>query len=240
MSIVFYKGPSMLTGAPITGVITGEKNPSRNQQTGDMLTAWFLPDEEKPTDAVKSGADEAVCGRCTHRKGGSNKRCYVQVFRAPLALWKYTRGMGLTPMMDVVKLIKRKRKPIRLGGWGDPASVPRGVLEQLVSAAPGHTGYTSSWRVRPDLAGLVMASTNSVEETLEAQQMGFRTYRVADPGEPGPTRDLGEVWCPTTKKPWVRCDLCGQCNGSSRSYTVPAHGAGLSKSGEYKKFWAQS
>lgn len=235
LALIVHSGPSLLTGDPVMAVMTGHDSVSRNQQTGRMITIWFLPAGESPTAALKSGGDRAVCGDCEHRPGGDDRRCYVRVYRAPQSLYRHLQGASESPPKEVRKAVEKSRLPVRFGGWGDPASVPREVIDRILEACPGHTAYTSSWRLRPDLADVCMASVSSVADAHEAQGMGFKTYRMVAPGDPGPLLELGERWCPTVLNESVTCDRCRACDGSHRSYCAPAHGAGLSKHGEFLK-----
>ncbi len=40
---------------------------STNRKTGDMIQIYYLPVNIPPTEAVKTGADESVCGDCKLR-----------------------------------------------------------------------------------------------------------------------------------------------------------------------------
>jgi hypothetical protein len=41
-SVIFYRGPSQLTGDPIVAVLTGLVTRSSNAKTGPMLQTWIL------------------------------------------------------------------------------------------------------------------------------------------------------------------------------------------------------
>ena len=63
----FYRGPSMLDGKPIRAVATKITSDSVNEKTGPMIQVYIMPDDIKPSIAVKTGQDESVCGSCVHR-----------------------------------------------------------------------------------------------------------------------------------------------------------------------------
>jgi len=216
---VVYEGPSALTREPIVAVVTLK---SDNGKTGDMAQLWIIANgDEKPSDALKTGGDKAVCGDCPFAGG---KGCYVNVGQAPNAVYrtakagKYPHGMPpATP------------KAIRLGAYGDPAALPFEVIAELLRRFDGHTGYTHSWKTcDARLQGVVMASVETAETTAAATQAGWRTARVA----PDATLAANEFLCPATTEGGKRttCEACQLCNGKSAMSTpkgvvFPAHGS---------------
>ena len=116
---------------------------------------------------------------------------------------------------------------IRLGTYGDPAAAPREVWEKLVAYAEGWTGYTHQWRYADRRwARLVMASADTPEEAREAQDIGYRTFRV------GMERNAGEVRCPASaemgkKAVCADCRACMGLAGKARaSIVIAPHGTG--------------
>lgn len=246
--IVFYDGPSTLDGSPVIGVITLE---SRNEKTGPMLQTWILPRDISPVDAVQSGQDAAVCGSCSFRPSvavpAGRPRCYVNTAHAPLTVWqafhrgayKWMPGDGI-PLAGIASLFAKDGRATRLGAYGDPLAIPLaywGWVPVQRRTTPDHTGYTHQWRtvVREDLAGwqaLVMASTETVRDTLAAQRAGWRTFRVStDPSDRLPQ----EVVCPASREGGYRstcndCRLCaGTSSGTGRSVVILDHSAGWKK-----------
>ena len=157
---------------------------STNRKTGDMIQIYYLPTNEPPTEAVKTGADESVCGNCKLRplvaKQQNIKPCYVKKFHGPSAVYRSFKA-GKYPYLDKMKprlwqgvLQLLATKPIRLGAWGDPASdletIP--ILTQFK-----WTGYTHQWRSNPQLKDVLMASVDSIAEYQEAKKQGWRCYR---------------------------------------------------------------
>lgn len=226
-SFVVYRGPSMLDGAPIRGILTRGSN---NVKTGDMSQLHIVRDDIAPHMATKTGEDASVCGDCPQRPslGGG---CYVTVFQGPRAAWQASNGR--TPDLDgAVSFLRgkaaasKRRAVLRLGAYGDPAALPESVVKVLCDAVDGRaTGYTHQWR-RPDCAwarAYCMASTENMRDTLIAWNRGWRTFRV---GAEGMVNHKSEITCVNTTR-GTDCADCGLCFGSLRakSITIVVHGA---------------
>ena len=123
---ILYEGPSQFDNSEI--VVIATKN-SKNPKTGDMWQIWILPRYTEPHIAVKTGEDSSVCGKCplrpaSYKKNGFSRGCYVNTWQAPLSVWRaYHRGsyQHITP--DEFRAVLQGQA-LRLGSWGDPASVP--------------------------------------------------------------------------------------------------------------------
>lgn len=228
---IFYRGPSMLDGAPIIAVATGTAKGSRNVKTGSEIQTWILRDDMSPVDAVKTGNDKSICGTCIHRgpnNDGSERSCYVTVFQAPLVVWK-TAQAGKYPTMGPVEArAAMAGKVVRLGSYGDPAAVPAHVWQALVADVTGHTGYTHQWRTNDDLRDLCMASCDNEFEQAIAKAQGWRTFRVMRQGDRMLPR---EIVCPASKEAGAKttCALCKACGGNGAKakadIAIVAHGA---------------
>ncbi len=225
---ILWRGVSRLDGrTPIVAIVTGCASSSANSKTGHMLQTWILRESVDPWQAVKSGADAAICGNCKHRPstGGA---CYVRVYQAPLSVWRaYHRG--IYPVATDITAIGQG-KAVRLGSYGDPAAVPVEIWEALVSRAVKHTGYTHQWR-RPEfdpLSKLVMASADTPDERDIARARGWRTFTVRLESDPLAAR---ESVCPASSEAGhlTNCATCGACNGAGTgrkgSIAIIAHGA---------------
>ena len=199
----------MLNGKPIVAILTNINNPSVNTKTGDMAQLTIMPKGIKPSDAVKTGEDDSVCGDCNRRpstaKANGLKPCYVNP-RAPNSIHRaYERGSYSTGIPEQLN------KPLRLGMWGDPAAMPYEIAKGLADMAPKHTGYTHQWARFPEFNSICMASVDTEAQRLEANALGFRTYRVRDVG--APLMD-GEIDCPESDKSRnIQCADCGLCAG---------------------------
>lgn len=237
-SFVFYRGPSMLDGAPIVAIATITK--SRNSKTGTMVQTWILRSDLNPMDASKVGADRSICGDCTHRgqydAAGilipSTRTCYVTLFHAPRSVHAaFSRGIYDDMTGDIDGAAERIRgRMVRLGAYGDPAAVPFGIWDSLLTHADGLTGYTHQWQAFPEFAAYVMASCDSSADRVHARMLGFRTFRVA--AVDGWNKESGEILCPASaeagkKTTCIACQACGGHSAKARAdVMIPAHGQG--------------
>jgi hypothetical protein len=220
--VVIYEGASELNGKPIVGIITGIATPSSNRKTGPMAQLWILAANEEPHKAVKSGEDDAVCGDCPARA----KWCYVTTFQGPLSIyrtWKRGGYQAFNPKLLV-------GLSLRLGAYGDPAALPLHIIEKVCKDVKNYTGYTHAWRYcAEEFQRYCMASADDLEGSLEAQSVGWRTFRVCGPDSP---RQKGEVVCPAADESNtdISCIQCGACDGRRRptvksNIVIQAHGA---------------
>tara|TARA_Y100000593_G_scaffold53718_1_gene100535 strand:+ start:31 stop:747 length:717 start_codon:yes stop_codon:yes gene_type:complete len=217
-TIKIYDGPSQWDGiTPIVVLVTGLAKSSKNTKTGDMLQSWILLKDTPPHEAVKTGADEPICGECDLRPSrfkaaqddaGKDKPCYVKTFQAPLSTWKANKDLPVTPPEIARALIGSRI--VRRGSYGDPAMVPPHVWDNLKDS-PG-TGYTHQWERFPHFSPFVMASVHNEAERSKARALGFRTFRILSSVE-----DIaeGEILCPASKEAGerVQCADCNLCNG---------------------------
>jgi hypothetical protein len=225
--MVIWEGSSKLNGAPIAAILTGLSNPSANTKTGDMLQLWILSQGIAPVEAVKTGADAAICGDCPHRAGS----CYVNVGQAPQGIWKAYRRGAYGPLRADRLQVAMQGRMVRLGAYGDPAAVPVPYLAMLADMSAGWTGYTHQWRLAPEaLKRFAMASCDSPEDYAEAKAHGWRTFRTRLESEP---MLEGEIICPASDEggSLVQCAKCGLCSGIAgkgargKSIAIIAHGA---------------
>jgi hypothetical protein len=218
---IAYEGTSAINGKPIKAIVTGTEDASKNPKTGDMEQLWILTANVKPSEALKTGEDEAICGRCPHRPllvkqlkadkaqglrldETTQEKCYVRVGNAPNAIYKATY-----PTKSATRKV-----PMRLGAYGEPTALPFEVVEGLVNGK--HTGYTHQWRTTdPRFKAILMASADSESEAREAQAMGWRTFRVRKAHEP---LLENEIACPASKEAGYKtqCAACGLCAGAGR------------------------
>lgn len=238
---IFYRGPSLLTGDPIVGIVTGLEGGSNNPKTGPMAQAWILRSDLAPMDAVRENVDDAICGTCALRgRGGADRKCYVTPWLGPHHVWKrFTAGGYLeASWLDLHALLEGRH--LRLGAYGDPGAVPFEVWRALLVKTAGWVGYTHAWRVcDPRLKTIVMASVDTEHEFVVAHLAGWRTFRVRLADDPLiHIRNIAnrhipyvplEFVCPASdeaghKTTCERCQLCRGTSSPARSVAILAHG----------------
>lgn len=208
--MVVWEGRSRFDGSPIVVVLTDRTD---NKKTGPMIQSWILRSDMPPTEAVRSGADVAICGSCP-RSGGSG--CYVTTHTAPLAVFRsLPRYERVTPEVAAKRIAGWT---LRIGAYGDPAAVPASVWWALVRHTRGQTGYTHSPHMAPALRGMIMASVDSPLEAVRWQAHGWRTFRVRSVDADGEADPMGpgESVCPASAEGGMRtaCAFCLLCDGA--------------------------
>ena len=222
LGYIAYEGPSHLDGRPIVVIINKISAASDNEKTGALVQSFIIRSDISPIDALKTGADQSICGECIHRpllaKKTGEPPCYVNVGRSVLAVYKaYKRGryerVGLPELA-----LKLAGKKLRIGTYGDGAAAPVSVWQALTTYTAGHVGYTHQWQ-RPNFdhsawANLVMASADSAEEASKAHALGYRTFRVSI----GIDKLRGEIPCPASAEAGKKttCDNCMLCGGQTK------------------------
>lgn len=219
--IELYRGPSLLNGAPIVAIATLH---SENAKTGDMIQTWVLRSDQPPSEAVKSGDDEAICGQCPHRHylGGA---CYVIPFHGPNNVYK-SWLKGRYPIATRRHIKRLTGRGVRLGGYGDPAAVPQEVWKPLVGVAKFATGYTH--QPNSGLEDLCMLSADTEQQALDYQARGHRTFRVKRQQDP---LMEGEILCPASVHEDIQCLDCRLCTGGKQGVNVAidVHGSKASR-----------
>lgn len=224
MYYVLYR--SRFTGERCAMIVTRR---STNRKTGPMGQVWFLKLGEPPHRAVRRRRDRAVCGDC-RLSGG--RGCYVLCFQGPLSIYRALRAGHYKPLRNHRAAARRlfAGQKIRLGAYGDPASVPIGLLRELMAILrpAGWTGYTHSWRRAPWLRGLCMASCETLQDAGDARAKGWRTFRIRPAGGGLQTCEIVCV-AESHKRKCIACCLCNGARDGVKSIVITAHGAGAAK-----------
>lgn len=229
LGLIFYKGSSLIDGAPIVGIITGLSASSKNEKTGNMLQTYILRSDVSPIDAIKTGADISICGTCPHRPT-KNGTCYVNVAQGPTMVYKAFRRGAYTffnsRQSQAANYNRLQNRSIRCGSYGDPTAIPFFNWELLLKTCDGHTGYTHQWRTcDPTWRDYIMASADNTNEQKEAMARGWRTFRVS-----GVNKSAGgDILCPASieagkKTNCANCMLCSGANKQAKSIYIPVHG----------------
>ena len=222
--IIFYEGPSVLDGAPIVGIALAK---STNRKTGDLVQTYIIRSDMHPQDAMNEGLDASICGECPHKKteGTNGRTCYV--FAPSIAMVYKSFKAGKYEHLNDRNINRFIGRKVRLGSYGDPCAIPESNWLPIISLGEGHTSYSHQWKdknINVDIWRLLtMASVETVELKLQANEKGFKTYRVGKKGDK-PLRD--EMLCPASKEAGkaLTCDQCMRCNGNSKNIFIPVHG----------------
>ena len=222
--VVLFQGASALDGKPIVAIANKILSASSNEKTGNMVQTFIIRSDVNPYSALKSGDDFSVCGNCRHRpikkhKGREYGRCYVQVARSVVVVWKaFGRGRYALPGVDYdAKILPELFRGLRfrMGTYGDPAAVPFQIWRACTLHVAKKTGYSHQWKNRAfaAFALLCMASCDEPDEAIEAQAMGWRSFRVNNAGDP---KLSYEVQCPASKEMGFKtnCAACAACGGN--------------------------
>ena len=210
----------------IVAIATGFIKPSKNAKTGPMIQIWILVKDEDPISAVRSGNDSKVCFTCPYRNQEIlihpykrkpeitqvkvERKCYVGLEKAPLAVWKCYRNGGYPTLTDYSVFSGRA---VRFGAYGEPTKIPFAIVKAIAAQAKLFTGYTHTWR-NPLFSAykeFFMASTSDADYQ-EACDAGWRTFAVTE------TALQGAITCPASKEAGQRttCAKCGLCAGTSK------------------------
>lgn len=221
-SAIVWRGTSELDHCtPICVVLTGMGRGSRNRKTGAMVQAYIVVQGWTAKQAIDNGADFAVCGNCPKRgKNGKGRTCYVSLATG-LGVVGRRVARGAYPIMSLASAARAiLGRQLRIGTYGDPAAVPAEVWRALLEHVSGWTGYTHQWRQAHELAPILMASADTMEERTRANAEGWRTFRVRAVDRAGLAEPLrpGEVTCPASFEAGKRvtCDACQLCRGQAR------------------------
>lgn len=241
--LIVYNGPSQYDGEPIVVILVKPSGKS-NRKTGAVVQQYILRADIDPIRASRIGADYSICGNCKHRGKptpgknagvASNRTCYVQLFQGPRGVYKAFKR-GYYPRAETIEQVREfiGNSMLRLGTYGDPASLPEGLNELLISLSRAHVSYTHAHTVDEALgdkaATYSMISADSIDDAQRAHAKGFRTFRVIPIStyqEHGNNALLkNEIMCPSTKG--VQCIDCKLCNGTKykkgKSIAIIAHG----------------
>lgn len=207
---VLWQGKSVFTDEDIVVIGTGFARPTANPKTGVMIQIWILAADKNPLEATKTGLDNAVCGECP-LKPSITGICYVRTSDAPLMVWncwKNGKGYPIATDKDMKWL---KRKPVRLGAYGDPAALPYEVVKSWFGR--NWTGYTHHWRKCDErFKSICMASCDDVGDIDLARSKGWIPFVTVDSYDTMPDNLLP---CLATVGSELQCVECGLCRGTA-------------------------
>jgi len=212
LGIILYKGKSQFDNKPIMVVATGFGK-STNKKTGNVIQTWILRRDIPPIIAIKLGHDYSICGDCKARHFGS---CYVNIAHGPHNVYYAFHNDSYVDFKEE-HLELFKNRTIRIGSYGDPASVPVSVWKDICSVTDGHMGYTHQWNTRfvdPELKNYCMASCDNEKEYIKAKALGWRTFRIRLSNNDA--LQGSEFVCPASQEAGVKtsCEKCKACMGT--------------------------
>lgn len=227
--VVLWEGKGFGGKGKVAAIATGTVKPSQNRKVGWSVQVWILDRNRDPVSAVYGRKDQSVCGRCSLRSG---KGCYVNVGRAPLAVWKAYKKQHYPYWNNNTRPFRSKF--IRWGAYGDPALIPPGIVNAVNAVASGRTGFTRLWDLEEyqDRRAYLMASVDSLAGLEKARALGWKTYRILPNAA---EKRADEFICPASKEMGYRltCSICRACDGGERGNKVtPAivvHGSNADK-----------
>jgi len=218
---ILWEGLSEYTGQSIYTTINLT---SSNIKTGNIPQITMLCTDEKPTDALKSGLDEAICGGCRLRPINhkqlkmEDQPCYVNCGFGPNAIHRTKDKLLPTDPAETYEIG-------RDGAHGDPAARPKNVSLSIRAKFKKLLGYTHNWQDKKSqyLSKWCMASIHSLSEKIEANKKGFRTFRTVKFAASKLASD--EIVCPNFTRS-IQCKDCGLCAGNdvkAKNIVIPIH-----------------
>lgn len=223
---------SAFTGRPIVAFFSGFTRPSSNTKTGPMIQVHLL---DLAAD-LRHGPSVSMCGGCIRRPSAlpkiiarrialGLKPCYVSWSRAPHAITKAYKN-GRIPDVDwitLLKLLRSKGFPTRLGASGDPIHLGVDRIAQIASTVE-ITGYTRAWRMpaMQAAARYLMASADTMDDARDASFMGWMAFRARPEGS---GLLPNEVQCPAAAEAGhaMRCIDCLKCGKPLVSVSIIEH-----------------
>lgn len=222
--VVIARGKSVFTGENLIAVATGLRRPSTNKKTGPLIQVYVLSHDESPSDQARSRRDKSICGHCKHRQG-SLGTCYVDLSRGADRVWAAFHSARYA-QWTCDHAVLFANAVVRLTAFGDCAALPLDVWRPFIQVVRGNggfvLGYTHSWRVCDQgFRDFCMASVDSKAEHVEANALGYRTFRIRLKGSPLLEH---EIQCPAdthadvsslcgVEKGAITCFECRACSG---------------------------
>jgi hypothetical protein len=225
---IIYDGPSLINQTAILGIVHGLQGNSQNRKIGKrMASIIILVKDMHPIDAVKSGADSAICGECPYRLIDGKRLCYVNLIFEPGTIYKAYNANKLPVLSpgELNYLLLERSLNLRLGSYGDIGAIPADIVLEILAGGIKSTSYTHQWGREffdPRVLEYSMASLDHINtlDKLKAKFPRARYYKTILRNEtPGP----GEIMCPSKPGPVgykgpreVVCSNCLLCGGTAK------------------------
>lgn len=220
-----YKGMILFDGGTYNPIVILLGYDSDNVKTGNMSQITIIRNDMLPSEALKTGNDDLICGTCIHR----NTTCYVNVpFGVNSTYKSWLRG-NYQPLDYKILKYKIKNSFVRFGSYGDPVYIPIELVDFISKNCKGWTGYTHQWQ-EPQFDAFkryFMASVDNESEYQKSLDFGWRSYRVST----NENTLNGEIMCPHDSESAtpIQCIDCRLCDGlgrhkNARNIAVVVHG----------------
>ena len=196
---------------------------STNSKTGDVPTMYIGRTRDESRESCKG---------CPLLEDGS---CYAQFGTPAIAHSGMTkaheRGKDYS-LKTALDGSRRAAKMARLGALGDPGALRnvKAVIRKIRDFGLDAVGYTHHWRGRPELAGELMASCETLEGADQAIDNGYRAAVVLEADFKGrkftTPKGRNGIVCPAILSDKVTCNDCRLCDGSKPGPVIgfPDHG----------------
>lgn len=155
-------------------VFTCLSSQSSNDKTGNVVQTYLIS-KDQITERRIFGSK---CNLCPMVENCYVSRDKLTVRRSLLKLIIGEKtSYQFASLQEVLPYLNNR--VIRLGTYGDPSSIPLDDLKQIVDSSKGHLGYTHFWKViDPEYSKYLMASTESLEDSMLANVLGYRAFQV--------------------------------------------------------------
>ncbi len=206
-------------------------------KTGEGVSISIIDNKGIDLDTIRQKG-QGACGDCQHaRPTGQRKQGACYVYSRPGGSQGALGGLAkafskaeyltLNEFNERVLVLAQAANYARIGKFGDPAAdnetatAIKSILKLLRANNVPYTGYTHQWTKAKasELTGLLMASTESVEESAEARELGWSTFQVI-----GRKEEPTQIHCPAQEKKEAfkrgelvaipTCKECQLCDGS--------------------------
>ena len=190
-------------------VFTKLSSESSNSKTGNVIQTYLI-DKENITERNIFGAK---CSSCPMVENCYVSRDKLTVRRSLLKLITGEKtSYQFATLSQVLPYLNNR--VIRLGSYGDPSSIPIDDLKQIVNASKAHLGYTHFWKViEPEYSKYLMASTESLADSLLANVLGYRAFQVLLKDQPLHEVTDNSIECLNASH-GLTCEQCKLCKGN--------------------------
>src|SRR5262249_54537561 len=153
--VVLWEGKGPTSNAPLVVIATGLARPSTNPKTGPMVQVAVLRRDMEPTEAVATGADDAVCNGCELRPftvrqegeelglkaGEKPSMCYVTSSHSLLGMYRAYRAGAYPKVKRRALEFVLAGKVTRMGMYGNFSNAPLWLVEDIAAYSDGWTLY---------------------------------------------------------------------------------------------------